>query len=480
MKNAKIAIISIIFTATFLFSACDDGDKKKTGPVCGDNLITDTEVCDGTDLGIARCASEGFVGGTLACAATCDALDTSGCNNCGDNAISDAETCDGTDLGDEDCVSQGFLGGTLACDASCGSFDTSACLSDHVLPDSPLGEQMAWLVAAVNSGTAPVQAEFEAHFSATFQATCNYSCFLTTLYNPLMNYYSPLLATGWENTATDYAAWVRFSCVDGAFWERMLMILNPDDSTIDLIGHAASPDLDPVFGALPATEIGVFLFNPAGGAPNRGFTVELVNRATGLSFDPPVTGVTDDLYQYVRLAVPAGETEVGVKATHADGQVTYTYSANLKPGADQLWVPVYPGTAMPSYLSPLGLTLTAGKSQLWGYLLWAGPAELWSTEPYNIGLGCATITSDPVLANLYYTTPPSYLPSEAATQTALQNSTWYGFNADPVAYEFTATATGDPLVVSVPALAPDAITTVYFVFDRATYPENPTAVDCAP
>jgi len=339
---------------------------------------------------------------------------------------------------------------------------------------------MAWLIAAVNSGTAPVQAEFEAHFSAAFQAECDYSCFLTNLYNPLKNFYSQLLATGWEDTATDYAAWVRFSCVDGAFWERMLMILNPDDSTIDLINHAPSPDLDPSFGALSATEIGIFLFNPNTGANTRGYTVELVNRATGLSFDPPVTGVTDDVYQYVRLAVPAGETEVGVKATHADGQVTYSFASTLKPGADQLRLPVFPGTAMPFYLSPLGLTLTAGKSQLWALLFWAGPAELWSTETYNGGIGCATITSDPVLANLYYTAPPSYLPSETATQTALQNSTWFAFNADPVAYEFTATATGDPLVVSVPALAPDAITTVFFAFDRATYPENPTAVDCAP
>jgi hypothetical protein len=471
MRNAKTAIISIIFTMSFLFTACDDGDKKNTGPVCGDNALEAPEVCDGTALGGVTCQSEGYAGGTLACAVTCDAFDTSGCNNCGNHTIEDAELCDGTDLGDEDCVSQGFLGGTLACAASCGAFDTTACLADHVLPDSPLGEQMAWLIAAVNSGTAPLQAEFEAHFSAAFQSACDYSCFRTNYFNPLSGIYAPLLAT---------AAWVRFSCYENAFWERMFMSLDPSDDTIEVISHIASPDLDPAFGALPATEIGLFLFNPSSYSPVRGVTVELVHRTTGLSFDPPVIGVIDEVYQYVRLAVPAGETEVGVKATHTDGQVTYTYSSILVSGADLVRVPAFSNTAFPYYLNLMDLTLTAGQSQLWGLLSWAGPAQRWSVETFNSGIGCGVITSDPVLSDLYYTALPSYLPTETATQTALQNSTFFAFNADPVAYEFTATATGDPLVVSVPALAPDAITTVYFIYDRATYPENPTAEGCAP
>ena len=115
MKNVKTGIISLLCCMSLLFASCDDGDKKNTGPVCGNQAIEAPEVCDGTALGTATCESEGFIGGTLVCAVTCDALDTSGCHRCGDQTISDGETCDGTDLGDEDCESLGFFGGTLGC-----------------------------------------------------------------------------------------------------------------------------------------------------------------------------------------------------------------------------------------------------------------------------------------------------------------------------------------------------------------------------
>ncbi len=50
---------------------------------CGNNILeAPAEVCDGTDLGGATCASQGFTGGTLSCSATCAAFDTSGCFTC--------------------------------------------------------------------------------------------------------------------------------------------------------------------------------------------------------------------------------------------------------------------------------------------------------------------------------------------------------------------------------------------------------------
>ena len=50
---------------------------------CGNNILeAPAEVCDGTDLGGATCASQGFTGGTLACDPTCGAFDTSGCFTC--------------------------------------------------------------------------------------------------------------------------------------------------------------------------------------------------------------------------------------------------------------------------------------------------------------------------------------------------------------------------------------------------------------
>lgn len=75
---------------------------------------------------VCECAGEG--------SATCDE-DLAACNadldaclalpTCGDGVVEGGEDCDVGDIGGEDCVSQGFEGGTLAC-AYC-AFDTDGC-----------------------------------------------------------------------------------------------------------------------------------------------------------------------------------------------------------------------------------------------------------------------------------------------------------------------------------------------------------------
>jgi hypothetical protein len=60
------------------------GDPPPTttaGGACGDGRRDDGEVCDGADLAGKQCVDldAGFVGGSLACAADCGALDASGC-----------------------------------------------------------------------------------------------------------------------------------------------------------------------------------------------------------------------------------------------------------------------------------------------------------------------------------------------------------------------------------------------------------------
>jgi hypothetical protein len=126
---------------------------------CGDNTLNGVEVCDGPDLGIETCVTQGFTSGTLACMGTCDAFDTSGCMggpetscsngldddsdgqmdcadtdcamditcSCGDSILNGVEVCDAGDLGIETCVTQGFVSGTLACMGTCDAFDTSGC-----------------------------------------------------------------------------------------------------------------------------------------------------------------------------------------------------------------------------------------------------------------------------------------------------------------------------------------------------------------
>jgi len=128
-------------------SGCDDDVSKKNNNnvnntnnvTCGNDLIEGAEVCDGTALGTATCVTEGFESGTLACNTGCTGYDTSACvgpnEDCGNNVIDDAEVCDGTALGTATCETQGFDGGTLACNAGCTAFVTTGCTNEQVGPE---------------------------------------------------------------------------------------------------------------------------------------------------------------------------------------------------------------------------------------------------------------------------------------------------------------------------------------------------------
>lgn len=104
---------------------CTFDTSQCTTNTCGNGQIDSGEDCDGSELGGATCSSEGFVDGTLACN-NCQ-FDTSNCSNCGNDTVDSGETCDGTDLNGETCETQGFAGGTLACEPACGAYDTSGC-----------------------------------------------------------------------------------------------------------------------------------------------------------------------------------------------------------------------------------------------------------------------------------------------------------------------------------------------------------------
>jgi len=106
----------------------DTSQCTGTGPVCGDGLREGAEACDGADLGGQTCQSEGFYGGTLACAPDCSALETTACiGTCGDGIVDVPEACDGADLSGRSCQSEGFYGGTLACLPDCSGLQTAAC-----------------------------------------------------------------------------------------------------------------------------------------------------------------------------------------------------------------------------------------------------------------------------------------------------------------------------------------------------------------
>jgi hypothetical protein len=113
-------------------------------PACdNDNTQEGSEQCDGTDLAGQTCVSQGFTEGTLSCSGTCT-FDTSLCTGppaqfCGNNTQEGTEVCDGTDMAGETCLSQGFTGGTLACASDCLSFDMSSCTFSTFANFAPTG-----------------------------------------------------------------------------------------------------------------------------------------------------------------------------------------------------------------------------------------------------------------------------------------------------------------------------------------------------
>lgn len=121
-----------------------DGTVPET---CGNGVLDQGEACDGEDLGGASCTSipGGFIGGILACAATCH-YDTTSCipAGCGDQVVSGVEECDdGNDSNEDECLNDctlarcgdGFVrSGQEACDDGNSSPDDGCSATCQVEP----------------------------------------------------------------------------------------------------------------------------------------------------------------------------------------------------------------------------------------------------------------------------------------------------------------------------------------------------------
>jgi hypothetical protein len=130
MRNVRVWTPMIAFLFALGMVACGDDDDNN--PTCGDGNQEGSEVCDGSDLNGATCATQvSGSTGTLACNATCTGYVTTGCHttgNCGNGTVDTGEECDGTNLDGETCLTLGHDGGTLTC-AAC-SFVETACTDE--------------------------------------------------------------------------------------------------------------------------------------------------------------------------------------------------------------------------------------------------------------------------------------------------------------------------------------------------------------
>ena len=112
----------------------DSSRCSSVATMCGNNRRDGNELCDGNDLNNATCASVVGKGstGTLACNDSCSGYETKECTaavTCGNNKIDGNELCDGSDLNNATCASVVGTGstGTLACNDSCSGYETTGC-----------------------------------------------------------------------------------------------------------------------------------------------------------------------------------------------------------------------------------------------------------------------------------------------------------------------------------------------------------------
>lgn len=130
---------------------------------CGNNLLeAPDEACDGTDLGGATCASQGFTGGTLACQPSCTAFDTSDCFTCRTGPTNGSwnlpvltGATPGTVAGqlfDQTGVFQYTFTGDLIQTTATGGRITNGLLFDGLAPDPDYTVKGSWTYTGVNFG----------------------------------------------------------------------------------------------------------------------------------------------------------------------------------------------------------------------------------------------------------------------------------------------------------------------------------------
>ena len=134
---------------------CGDGCKHfdtrgcSAPPSCGNGNLDSGEACDGTKFrnGSNACASYDpalYSSGTLTCNGNCTINVGSCVKKCGNNTIDAGEVCDGTKLGGATCASIVGTGstGTLRCSNDCKSYDTASCSAAAYCGDGIVQEEL--------------------------------------------------------------------------------------------------------------------------------------------------------------------------------------------------------------------------------------------------------------------------------------------------------------------------------------------------
>ena len=126
------ATLSHTFTSTEQRWLLSQGELENK-PCCGDEILQQSEVCDGSNLDGQSCESLGYTSGTLSCEEDCSGFDESECNLCGNGQVDEGEDCDGS-VGATTCEDLDRGTGDLACANDC-TWNVSGCTCGNGIID---------------------------------------------------------------------------------------------------------------------------------------------------------------------------------------------------------------------------------------------------------------------------------------------------------------------------------------------------------
>jgi hypothetical protein len=233
-------------------------------------------------------------------------------------------------------------------------------------------------------------------------------------------------------------------------------VVDDDDDVID------DDDDDDDTTACPADAVGGIATDFKSDAPVPNATIELVDNATGLSFDPAISGTPSGPSGYVELTAPAGATAVAVKFTGSSYKNTYQY--NFPVGeCDETFLGISK-TTVTLIAALLSLPLDPAKGHASGAVYYDDGTK------GDVPVGCAEVDFTPASNGEIRYFSDSDLPSQTQPNTNPLNGFFVAINADPVVapgYEMTATASDGVTTKSaiLPAVFADAVCIQTIVFD---------------
>ncbi len=251
-----------------------------------------------------------------------------------------------------------------------------------------------------------------------------------------------------------------------------------DDDTAD---DDADDDIDDDTDddAAPPNSIGGVVIDYFSEVPLEGALVEVLNNATGESFDPPITGISDTNGYVMLTGIPEGEEQVGIKVSLAGYKDTIQYNFNVGVTDEQFLC--ISNTTVAAITLLLGIEWDPAKGTAAGAVYWGDPTD---ENP----IGCVEVTTDPPNDEIHYMnnlgmpsrdrdidTPGNPQNGEGTNP---NDGAFVSVNMDPGQITITANADGNVEEAVLPQLFADSVCIVTIYYSKDEYPSNPQGAWC--